>query len=928
MRGEILNVHPHTSSKSTVNIAVAEACIIGLAAALGAVALKYGVGFVGSFRVQLAEEWAWYLPIIGLVGGLTAGGLIQWLAPGAAGSGIPQTKAALTGNPIRLDLMTALVKLTGCITSLGSGLALGREGPTVQISAALASKFSGWLKTSPTHRIQLIAAGAGAGLAAAFNAPLAGVLFVLEELIKKMSGMAVGTTVVACFVAAVTSRLVGVHSLDINISELVSQATFRFIDIPFLILLGFVSGVVASIFNKTLLAAMTFNRDIIKLPTMVSCGIAGLITGLVIMHLPDLYWNYAGLRIMLIQDATTNHVIMVALVMQIFLTLLAYGLGAPGGLFAPSLTIGACLGHLVAVFEMYLMNYCDISTMSVVGMGAFFCAVARVPMTAVVIVFEMTQDFNVVLPLMVSCVVAYLVAERLDPGSIYDRLMLWSGFSPHEETEDGIMNKLKARSFMTKQVWTIPNTANLELAVATFEEHGHNGFPIVDENHKVVGIVAQPDLKRAKAKGLKETASINEFMTPKPITVSGDEPLSGVLYLMDRYKVSRLPVVEADKLIGIITRKDVVSAESQAFGMRTTSGSRSYPIYQTRSPETGNGRILVAVGDPKGADSLVRTAAAFAKARNYELECLHVITVPLEKSPSTTDVSTEEGRNLVEKCRTIGLDFGIPIHTSIRVAHDVSEAIAETISDRNITIFLMRYFSSQRARGSDLLIQSILSRSTCSVILLGRRFHQSKKLRCILPVAETLEPLFPVEVLVNLCSAESTTVSLCRVESSKSKTTNATESATSETESDTSESESETNETELDTNETEPDTIETEPEPDPTESETNVSTESKSNTWTYAKTNNTTDATTNQINQLRELFERKHNFVVETETRIAKSPAALLKNLVELEEHDLIILGLPRAYLAKAINQGVFRKYLNRINNKYAIIITAQETAT
>ena len=856
-----MSANAHSPHKSPTNIAVTEACIIGLAAALGAVALKWGVGFVGALRVHLASEWAWYLPIIGLAGGAFAGALIQFLAPGAAGSGIPQTKAALSGHPVRLDLTTALVKLAGCVTSLGSGLALGREGPTVQISAALASKFSGWLKTSPTHRIQLIAAGAGAGLAAAFNAPLAGVLFVLEELIKKMSGMAVGTTVVACFVAAVTSRLVGVHSLDINISELFSQATFRFIDIPFLILLGFVSGVSASFFNKTLLTAMTFNRERLKIPVIASCAIAGLVTGLVIMHLPELYWNYAGLRIMLIQDGTTNHVIVIALLVQVFLTLLAYGLGSPGGLFAPSLTIGACLGHLVAVFEMYLTNYGDVSTMSVVGMGAFFCAVARVPMTAVVIVFEMTQDFNVVLPLMVSCVVAYLVAEKLDPGSIYDRLMVWSGYDLKEETESGVMNKLKARSFMTKQVLTIPKSANLEFAIATFEEHTHNGYPVVDKNHKVIGIIAQPDLKKAKTADLKPITPIEQFMTPKPITVSPDEPLSGVLFLMDRYKVSRLPVVEADKLIGIITRKDVLSAESQAFGMRTTSGSRSYPVYQTRSPETGNGRMLVAVGDPNGADSLVRTAASFAKSRNYELECLHVITVPLQQSPSTTDISIDQGRELIEHCEKIGNELDVPIHTSIRVAHDVSEAIAETISDRNISIFLMRYFSSKRSRRSDLLIQSILSRSTCSVILLGRLFHESKRKHCILPVAEVLDTNLPLDVCLNYCPTD-TKITLCRVDGTNGKRSEAAES--------------------VDAN----------------------------------------------MMEAHSLLEKKHQYSVETQKMKANSPAALLRQFDSVTTEDLLILGLPRAYLAKAIKQGVFRKYLNRINNKCAVVITAQENAT
>lgn len=844
-----------TTAKAPVNIAVVEACIIGLAAALGAVSLKWGVGFIGSLRIHLASEQALSLPLVGLLGGLIAGALIQYVVPSAAGSGIPQTKAALAGVPMKLDLTTAAVKLAGCITSLGSGLALGREGPTVQVAAALASTFSGWLKTSPTHRIQLIAAGAGAGLAAAFNAPLAGVLFVLEELIKKMSGLAVGTTVVACFVAAVTSRLVGVHSLDVNMSELFSKATFNFIDIPFLIILGILAGISAAFFNKTILFSMSFNRDVIKLPITVSCGLAGLVTGLIVMNLPELYWNYAGLRSLIVQGGTDINVITTALLIQFFLTILAYGLGAPGGLFAPSLTMGACLGHLVAVMEQQLTNSGDVGTMAIVGMGAFFCAVARVPMTAVVIVFEMTQDFNVVLPLMVCCVVSYLVAERLDPGSLYDRLVAWSGISLEEESESGILNRLRANNFMTREVKTITSDASLATVESIFQEAHHRGFPVVDDNHKVVGIVANPDLKAAIQRKLKPETPVQRFMTPRPITVRPDESLAGVLYLMEKYKVSRLPVVERDKLIGIITRNDIVSAESRAFSMRTTSGSRSYPIYQSRSPEAGVGRMLVAVGDPKAAGALVRLAAQIAREKNYELECLHVITVPLDRSPSTASVSTAIGRELLGQCETIGTELSVPIHTSIRVAHDVSAAIAETILDRNISIFLMRYVGSKRSQKSDRLIQAILSSSTCAVVLVGKLFQNSSRSKFTIPIGDFLDDELPTELSLSLIENEST-MALCRV--------------------------------------------------------------------THPKRADSADDVDQRMSRLHRRCHENGGVKIEETSIVANSPAAILIAMQELTDSDVLVLGLPRNYLAKAIDKGVFKKYLNRVNNRCAVIITAQ----
>jgi len=850
--------HPaRAGNKAPVNIAVAEACIIGLAAAIGAVTLKWGVGEIGSWRVHLANDFALSLPIIGLLGGSIAGALVQFIVPTTAGSGIPQTKAALAGHPMRLDLTTAAVKLLGCIVALGSGLALGREGPTVQIAASLSSKFSGWLKTSPTHRIQLIAAGAGAGLAAAFNAPLAGVLFVLEELIKKMSGLAVGTTVVACFVAAVTSRLVGVQSLDVNMSEVLTKATFNFVDIPFLILLGMVVGLGAAFFNKSILAAMTFNRDRLKLPVTVACGLAGLLSGFIVMNLSDTFWNFAGLRSLVLQSGTDTNLILTALVVQFILTILAYGLGVPGGLFAPSLMLGACFGHLVALAEISLINSGDVSTMSTVGMGAFFCAVARVPITAVVIVFEMTQDFNVVLPLMVCCVVSYLVAERVDPGSIYDRLLLWSGISLEEETEQTILTRLRARSFMTKEVKTLSETATLAVAMRTFEEAGHRGFPVLNDQQKLVGIIAHHDVRMAVQRQVTQEELIKNLMTVNPIIATPDESLTGVLFLMDRYKVSRVPVMEGDKLIGIITRKDVLSAESQALGMRTTSGSRSYPIFQTRSPESGAGRLLVAVADPNAAVSLMRVAAHIAKEKGYELECLHVITVPLSQSPSTTNVSSESGRHIIEQCEEIGKEFEIPVHTSIRVAHDVSSAIAETIFDRNISIFLMRYYGTKKSYKGDALIQSILSSSTCEVILIGRMFQYGKPTRYFLPVADFLDDELPVDLCLDLVNDE-TKIMLCRVRHPK-------------------------------------------------------------------RMENESEIEDKMIELHRRCQKSQGTSLVETMEVEANSPAELLRKMEDMQTSDVLFLGVPRNYLAKAINKGVFKKYLNRLTHRSAIIVTTRK---
>ncbi|MFN7854126.1 MAG: chloride channel protein, partial [Dolichospermum sp.] len=209
-------------------LAIAEASIIGIVAALSAVLLKQGSGWLGTWRVHTTHIFpAWIsLPFIGLSLGFLSGWLVQRLAPEAAGSGIPQVKAVLANVPIKLSWRVAFVKLISSIIALGSGLTLGRQGPTVQVGAGLAAGMSRLVPTSPDHRRQMIAAGAGAGLAAAFNAPLAGVLFIIEELLQDLSGLTLGTAIIAAFIGGVISRWLGGGSLQLDLKLIDYSSSF------------------------------------------------------------------------------------------------------------------------------------------------------------------------------------------------------------------------------------------------------------------------------------------------------------------------------------------------------------------------------------------------------------------------------------------------------------------------------------------------------------------------------------------------------------------------------------------------------------------------------------------------------------------------------------------------------------------------------
>lgn len=716
-------IRASASISGSKRLAIFEACLIGLICGLAGVVLKLGVGWLGSRRIyaaSIAPAWL-LLPWIGIVGGFISGWLVERFAPETVGSGIPNVKASLAGVGISLDLRVAIVKLTSTILALGSGLTLGRQGPTVQIGAALAAWISRWIPTSPDYRRQLIACGAAAGLAAGFNAPIAGVLFVVEELLQDVSGLTLGPAIIASFTGAVVSQLLGGDSLNLNLSTY--NTSFYAWEIPFYAILGVLAGLLSAVFTKAIVAIITFNRRILPLPLPLRIALAGAICGLVVALLPDTFRNNTGLRQFLIGGSATGATSAIAFIVHFFLTIIAAGSGAPGGLFAPSLVLGSALGHLVGIWQADWLGLGAPTTYALAGMGAFFCAVCRAPITAVVIVFEITTDFKLVLPLMIASVIAYLVAEKAEQVSLYERLLQFNGIQLNKQkpTND-FLKTLRAADVMQSRVETLASKMSLDEVLQAFSRSHHRGFPVVD-NGKLVGIVTQTDLANATNNQLPGNTPLSEFMTPRPVTVSPEDSLSEVLYRLNRYNLSRLPVTDGRKLVGIITRSDIIRAESDRLtGEKGQIGPHpqpSYVVYQTRSPATGQGRLLVPLANPYTAPALVRLAAAIARERNYELELLQVLLVSRHNSPAETPVKTTRSRRLLREAERIARNWEVPVHTQIRVAHDIAQAILETIKERHIDLIVMGWkgHTSTPGRIFGDTVDTVIRQAACDLVL-------------------------------------------------------------------------------------------------------------------------------------------------------------------------------------------------------------------
>ena len=719
------------SSSVDSRYALVEACSIGLFSAIAALLLKQGISWMGGWRVHTADMLGAHfsLPLYGLIFGCLAGWGIELLSPAAAGGGIPQVKAALARYPVVLNLRVAIVKTLGTIFILGAGFTLGRRGPTVHIGAALAAQVSRWIPNSPTNRRQMIAAGAAAGLAASFNTPIAGVLFVVEELMRDISGLTLETAIAASFTGAVVSRLLNSTDLNLPAALLDSsrRGSFAPSEIPFYLLLGILAGVLGGIFNLSIIRGMKFNRSL-PIPIPLRIGLAGLISGLVISFLPPFFRDNAGLREFIIAGGLTWQTTILVFVAQFFLTIVAYSSGAPGGLFAPALVLGSALGYLVGMFEVAIVGTESPYTFALAGMGGFFTAVVRVPITAIVIVFEMTADFNLVLPLMIVSVVAYIFAESVSKGSLYEHLLHASGIELTEEhTSNDFLSQLTANDVMESKVETLPSHLSMEEVVTAMSRSQHRGFPVVEDG-KLVGIVTQSDIANHSKK--TGTSFLRDIMTASPISVHPLTSLADVLYLLNRYQLSRLPVTEGKKLLGIITHSDIIKAEAQRlhYGrLPTAKVEPSYIVYQTHSPATGRGRILIPVANPNNVSALMSIAMAIARYQKYEIECLQIISVPNYIYPAQAKVDTFASRQLMQSLEQWGLKENISVHTQVRIATNVAEAILETITQEHINLLLMGWkgntSSPEQIFGS--VADTLIARASCDLMLvkLGRTVH-------------------------------------------------------------------------------------------------------------------------------------------------------------------------------------------------------------
>ncbi|MFT4549502.1 MAG: CIC family chloride channel protein [Verrucomicrobiales bacterium] len=403
--------------------------VVGVLAGLIAVAFRVSLRGAEGLRIRLLESvgpgWAGFflLWVIAAVATGIAIYLVRRFSPAAGGSGIPQLKAVLLHMRRLKPLPVILVKFVGGVLVMGAGLALGREGPTIQMGGAAGKLVGRLFGMTRDERFILIAAGAGAGLSAAFNAPLAGLVFVLEEIQRAFHRRIFFATLLASAVADTISRLALGQEPVFHIPDYPIPSLGL---LPVFLLVGIVAGIFGALFNASLIRTTDLMPRILPGRNLfVIAAITGLAVAATSLVSPDLIGSGHHLTESAVAGTTLLGPLFGILVIRFALTMVSYASGAPGGIFAPLLVLGSCAGLAVGllVAPWYPVDMPSLGIFAVVGMAAMFSATVQAPLTGIVLVVEMTGQHTLMLPLLIACLTAYVIPERLGAKPIYHALM-------------------------------------------------------------------------------------------------------------------------------------------------------------------------------------------------------------------------------------------------------------------------------------------------------------------------------------------------------------------------------------------------------------------------------------------------------------------------------------------------------------------------
>ncbi len=548
-------------------LALTIALMVGIGAGFGAVVFRWLIATVQHLAFErggdvLAFMGHYYVILIPAIGGLFVGPMTYFLAREAKGHGVPEVMEAMALRGGRIRPIVTVVKALASSINIGTGGSVGREGPIVQIGSALGSTIGQVLNLSDDRIRTLVACGAAGGIAATFNTPIAGVFFALEIIIGEFSVAHFSSVVIAAVAASVIGRIFlgNVPAFPVPPYSLVSVREFGLYAV-----LGILAAVVAVVFVRLLYGCEDlFERW--SIPEYLKPAVGGLIIGAIGLFFPQVF----GVGYETIEEMLLSHfslaLALVLVGMKILATSITLGSGGSGGIFAPSLFIGSMLGGAfgILVHTLWPEYTAAAGAYALVGMAAVFAGAAHAPITAVIILFEMTGDYRIILPLMLATALSTILTYYMLHGeSIYTLKLTRRGVRLERGHDIDVMQGVRVDEVMTRDVDTVPATMPLAELAREFQRTGHHGFPVLDEEGNLYGVVTLQDLRNGLERKDANGLTAGDIATRDVLTVFPDEPMWVALKRMGIRDIGRIPVVDREnprRLVGLVRRSDIVRA--------------------------------------------------------------------------------------------------------------------------------------------------------------------------------------------------------------------------------------------------------------------------------------------------------------------------------------------------------------------------------
>jgi len=594
------------ASSETASLVVS-AVAIGVMAGFAAVAFFYLVDGTGEGVHWLRERVGWVpAAIVTLLtpalGGLLVAPIVARWSPDVRGSGVPHVVVAVTAFGGRVSRGLLLWRPIATALSVGTGASLGAEGPVVQMGAALAALWSRWFRLSDERRRNLVAVAAAGGIAATFNAPIAGVLFALEEILGKFEGRYFSLVVIGSVSATAVSRtFLGEEPAFPVPADYTLNSPF---ELPLYMLLGIMAAGLGVVIIRAMVGSDDlFNR--LKVSPWLRPALGGLVVGAIALFLPEVLGRgYATTGAVLNEELHAPLLLAALTVGKIVATSASIGSWGSGGVLAPVLMIGATFGALFGEAMQLAVPQLSIQpgAYALVGMAALFAGVTRAAMSPIVMVFELSGSYEMILPLLLGAVIAILVADAIQPGSYYELMVARRGLSFVPMHEVDLMQSVSVQEVMDRDVPRV----HAEETVQDLTDHvltsHHHGFVVVPRSDpgRMVGIVTLTDLERARQASCPPTTTLLDICHRNVHCADPGEPASAALERMGRLRIERMPVVRSDAPdhpIGFVRQGDLARAYYMALNRERTQKQ----VHAKLRLRDLTGQEIVEVRMPKGS---------------------------------------------------------------------------------------------------------------------------------------------------------------------------------------------------------------------------------------------------------------------------------------------------------------------------------------